>query len=187
VPHVVYFTPEAASRWEVHYNAHASEMNAESFPPFLRGPWGKFREHAGRLTLILTLMHHAADPIADPIAVPKVGPSRVDDAWRLVGYFKSHARRVHAAIASGPSTGEMRAVKAIIEWIRSRGILSFTEHEIKQARRWVKDDDLTDALGYLTNRNAIRLRPAPQTSPRGGRPLSPTYEVNPGLLVPHNP
>jgi hypothetical protein len=187
VPHVVYFTPEGKARWEERYNAHASEMNAEEFPPFLRGPWGKFREHAGRLTLILTLMHHAADPLADPLALPKVGPSRVDGAWRLVGYFKSHARRVHAAIASGPSTGGTRAVNAIIEWVRSRGLPSFTEHEIKQARRWIKDDDLAAALDCLTNRNAIRPRPTPQTCTRGGRPPSPTYDVNPGLLLPQNP
>ena len=30
-------------------------------------PVGKLREYAGRLTLILTLMHHAADPTADPL------------------------------------------------------------------------------------------------------------------------
>ena len=107
MPHVAYFTPEGKARWEERYNAHSAEMNAADFPPFLRGPWGKFREYAGRLTLILTLMHHAADPTADPLIVPDVGPRRVDDAWRLIAYFKSHARRVQAVIACGPGTGEI--------------------------------------------------------------------------------
>ena len=66
VPHVAYFTPEGKARWVERYNAHSAEMNAPDFPPYLRGPWGKLREYAGRLTLILTLMHHAADPTADP-------------------------------------------------------------------------------------------------------------------------
>src|SRR5262249_26955477 len=113
VPHVASFTPEGKARWELRYNAHSAEMNAEDFPPFLRGPWGKFREYAGRLPPILALIHHAAAPTADPLIVPQVGPRPVEDAWRLIGYFKGHARRIHAAIAQGPGTGGSRAVKAI--------------------------------------------------------------------------
>jgi hypothetical protein len=182
VPHVAYFTPEGEARWVGHYNAHCAEMNAPDFPPYLRGPWGKLREYAGRLTLILTLMHHAADPTADPLIVPKVCTRRVDEAWRLIGYFKSQARRIHAAIASGPSNGTTRAVKAIVEWIRAGHRASFTESELSQARRWI-GEDLEDALAYLTGRGAIRDRPAPQPGPRGGRPPSPAYEVNPLLLT----
>ena len=162
-------------------------MNAGDFPPFLRGPWGKFRDYAGRLTLILTLLHHAADPLADALAVPKVGPRRVDDAWKLIAYFKTHVRRVQAVIACGPGSGKTRAVKAILEWVRGGRLFSFTVSEISQARRWIEHEDLTDALAYLTERNAIRPRQAPQTSPKGGRPPSPAYDVNPALLVTVNP
>lgn len=183
VPHVAHFTPEGEARWVERYNAHTAEMNAADFPPHLRGPWGKLREYAGRLTLILTLMHHAADPTADPFIVPEVCPRRVDDAWRLIAYFKSHARRVHIAIASGPPNGAMRAVKAIVEWFRDGHRASFTESEISQARRWIKGDDLADALSFLTDRGAIRERPAPQPGPKGGRPPSPAYDVNPALLT----
>ena len=72
-------------------------------------------------------------------------PAHVDDAWRLVDYFKSHARRVHAAIACGPGTDKMRAVKAILDWVRAGQRASFSEHEFKQARRWVKDEALAGA------------------------------------------
>ena len=48
MPHVAYFTPDGKARWEERYNAHSAEMNAADFPPFLRGPWGKLREYAGR-------------------------------------------------------------------------------------------------------------------------------------------
>jgi hypothetical protein len=181
LPHVARFTPEGEARWVEHYNRQSAEMNAGDFSPHLRGPWGKLREYAGRLTLILTMMHHAADPTADPLKVPMVGPRRVDDAWRLIGYFKSHARRVHAAIASGPSNGTTRAVKAILDWIRDGRRASFSEAEFRHARRWIADEDLADALEYLTGRNAIRPRPAPPTNPKGGRPASPTYDVHPDL------
>src|SRR5262245_44736702 len=100
-------------------------------------------------------MDHAADPMADPLMVPAIGPRPVDDAWRLIDYFKSHVRRVHAVIVAGPGTGASRATKAIVGWIRDGRRLSFTEHEFKQARRWVTDEDMADALSYLTDRNAI--------------------------------
>jgi hypothetical protein len=186
VPHVVYFTPEGKARWEERYNAHSAEMNAADFPPFLRGPWGKLKEYAGRLTLILTLMHHAADPFNDGKIVPKVDPRRVDDAWKLIAYFKTHARRVQAVIARGPANGQSSAVKAIVEWIRAESRTSFTESEITQARRWI-EHDLADALSDLDARKAIRPRPAPQPGPKGGRPPSQAYDVNPALLVSGNP
>lgn len=187
VPHVAHFTPEGEARWVELYNAHTAEMNAPDFPPYLRGPWGKLREYAGRLALILTLMHHAADPTADALIVPKVGPRNVDDAWRLVAYFKSHARRIHAAIACGPVNGTMRAVRSIVEWVRDGRLATFKEHDLKQARRWIKGDDLADALSVLTDRGAIRECPAPDLGPKGGRPPLPSYEVNPTLLVTQNP
>ena len=81
----------------------------------------------------------------------------------------------------------MRAVKAIVEWIRDGRLLTFKEHDLKQARRWIEDDDLADALAYLIGRDAIRPRPAPQSGPKPGRPPSPSYDVNPALLVTRNP
>jgi hypothetical protein len=183
VPHVAFFSTDGKRRWEEQYNAHVAEMNAEDFPPALRGPWGKFREYAGRLTLNLTLMHHAADPTADPLMVPDVGPRRVDDAWRVVGYFKSHARRIHPCLAFRPGVGGGRVPDAIVAWIRTGHRLSFTEHELRQARRWIGEKELAEALDYLTSRSAIRPHETPRDHARGGRPSSSTYEVNPTLLV----
>jgi hypothetical protein len=185
-PHTVHFTPEGQARWEARYRAHVAEMNAPDFGPNLRGPWSKFREYAGRLTLNVTLMHHAADELADPLAVPKVGPQPVDDAWRLVDYLKGHTRRIRAAIACGPVTGEMRAVKAIVDWIRDKRVLAFTESEITQARRWITPS-LESTLKYLTDRHAIRPQQAPRHNAKGGRPPSRSYKVNPALLVTKNP
>ena len=181
VPHVAYFTSNGRARWEEHYNAHSAEMNDEAFDPSLRGPWGKLREYAGRLTLILTLLHHAADPLADPLTVPKISLVYVDDAWKLITYFKSHIRRIQAVIAGGPGTSGTRAVKAIVDWIRAGRLLTFTESEFKQARCWVEHEALAEALTYLTERNAIRLRHTTHAAPKGGRPPSPAYDVNPSL------
>lgn len=178
-PHVNYLVRGGRERWKAQFDAHAAEMNAPDFPPHLRGPWGKFREYAGRLALVLALMHHAADPTEDQARVPDVDGPMVDRAWKLIGYFKSHARRVHGAIAGGPASSG-RAVRAIVAWLREDGRAAFTERDISQARRWIDPDDLAAALKHLTDRGAIRRL---QDAPTGGRPRSPSYEVNPALLA----
>jgi hypothetical protein len=187
VPHVVRFTPPGVASWEAHYKAHVAEMNSPHFPPSMRGPWGKFREYAGRLALILALLDHAADPTTNPTGLPDVGPKIVENAWELICYFKSHSRRVQAAIARGRDIGGGPVVLAVADWVRNERRLTFTERDIKQARRWIDPVDLTNALLYLAERNAIRAREAPDPRPRGGRPPSPAYEVNPALLVTQNP
>jgi hypothetical protein len=186
VPHVAFLTKEGESSWITFYDKHSAEMNAPDFPPGLRGPWGKLREYAGRLTLILACVHHAADaadPALDPAAIPQVGPRAVRDAWRLVAYFKAHARRVHQTITHGPGAGG-EAYRALVGWIRKGRLDSFSESEIKQARRWITDADLADALKAMIQQNAIREVPA---EPTGGRPHSPVYSVNPALFGAEKP
>ncbi len=188
VPHVASFTPEGEARWMERYNAHSAEMNAMDFPPSLRGPWGKLREYAGRLTLILTLMHHAADPTADPLMVPSVGPRRVDDAWRLVALLQEpcppsprrhRVRPRHGRDASGQ--GDRR-----LDSRRTASVVLGTRHQAGPAmdramRTW------RTLWSYLTGRHAIRPRPAPQAGPKGGRPPSPSYDVHPDLADGHIP
>jgi len=78
VPHVVRFTRPGMDRWRKHYDAHAREMNAPGFPAPQRGAWGKFRELAGRLLLVLVLIGQASDPTANSDAVPEAGDLAVD-------------------------------------------------------------------------------------------------------------
>jgi hypothetical protein len=186
VPHVLQFTPEAKALWRVRYDAHAAEMNALDFPPSLRGPWGKLREYAGRLTLTLACMEHAADPTADPAEVPTVDSRIVRNAWRLVAYFKTHTIRVHAAITQGTGVGGGDVVQAIVGWLREGLRSSFTVRDLKQARRWIHDDELDKALSYLGRRNAIRPRGGAEESSKRGRPASPIYDVHPALLGSQN-
>jgi hypothetical protein len=170
VPQAARFTVEGRACWTEHYNAHVREMNCADFPPSWRGPWGKFREYAGRLTLNLACLWHAADPTADPLAIPEVGPRPIHHAWTLIGYFKNHARRVHAVIGRGSGLGGGVVVKALGDWLRDGQRPSFSERDIKQARRWMEDEDLAAALKFLTERNAIRPRPGDRTRPEGGTP-----------------
>jgi hypothetical protein len=181
VPHVAHFTPEAKAAWERHYNAHIGEMNAPDFLPTLRGYWGKLREYAGRLALDLACLWHASDPLSNALDVPRVDAATVERAWILIDYFKSGARRVYAALALGIGGSGGPAVKVMIEWIRAGRRLSFSEHEFKQDRRKITDADRESALAYLIERNAVRRRSDWATTPKGGRPHSPVWEVNPAV------
>jgi Protein of unknown function (DUF3987) len=191
VPHVAFLTPDGRAAWVAAYNAHAAEMNAPDFPPSLRGPWAKYREYAGRLALVLACVHHAADPTLDPTDVPQVGGRIVEAAWRLVAYFKTQARRVYHVIAHGPGSGGA-AYKSIVEWIREGDRESFSEggkDGIKQARRWITDEALTEAVRALIRHNIIRevVQTVPGEKRKIGRPLSRVYLVNPAFLVTRNP
>jgi hypothetical protein len=173
--------PSTAAKecWRLHFNAHCQEMNGLEFDPELRGPWGKMREYAGRFALILTLMHYAAEE-TDPTAVPAVEAENVDRAWELVAYFKSHALRVQSVL-HGASTRKGKAIRAVTLWLSSQLLTRFSIADLRHARRWIDDDALSATITHLISRGVIRPTPAALSGPKGGRPPSPTYDVNPLL------
>ncbi|WP_165220225.1 DUF3987 domain-containing protein [Aquisphaera insulae] len=180
VPHVVRFTDSGKGRWIELYDLHADEMRTPEGDA-LRGPWGKFRDHAARLALVLALMRHAADPTANPDAVPDVDPLVVDDAWRLADYFKSHARRVHAAISRGPADPD---ALSLLSWIKRRGATTFREADVRSDLRRYRDDPpaLAGAIKALTDRGVIRSKPEDRDPATPGPKPTPLYEVHPALL-----
>jgi hypothetical protein len=186
IPSVMDLSPDARAAWEGRFNELVCEMNREDFPLGLRGPWGKMRDYAARLALVLACLRHAADPTANLAATSDADARDVENAWTLVRYFMSHALRVRAIITDGVGTDDanVHVVRAIVAWLRSGQLAEFSEAELRDARRWIKEGDKADALGFLTERGAIRLRPSAAPGPQGGRPTSPTYEVNPALFDP---
>ncbi len=181
VPHVATLAGSARDAWTEAYNRHGEEMNASGFPAKLRGPWGKLGEYAGRLVLILACLDHASDPTTDPDAIPTITPQVVRDAWRVVAYFKAHARRVHAVLKAKSGLGS-DDVQALLGWIGRNGKFVFSTRDVNRNFNRFKDDEaaLSDALKWLTDRNLIR--PQSQTDrPQGktGRRNSPGYEVHP--------
>src|SRR5262249_36563802 len=52
-PVIVTLSQGARHEWERFTEAHAAELNAESFLDYLNGAWSKFRGYCGRLALIL--------------------------------------------------------------------------------------------------------------------------------------
>jgi hypothetical protein len=117
-----------------------------------------------------------------------VDGASVGRAARLVGYFKSHARRVLVAMDADPLVA---AARRILCWVAREGRTEFRRNElfrdVKSQGRFPRITDLDAPLALLVRHNFLRVRPANKTS-GSGRPAAPVYEVNPILpLSPQSP
>jgi hypothetical protein len=184
-PHVVYFSDAGRIEFDRLYDDHVDQVNAVDFPDFLRGPWAKLEDYAGRLVLVLVLIWHASDPTADPASLPAVEPLIVRQAWRLVDYFKAHHRRVRAALEGHGSGGAPEGARLVLNWIRNHPEEdTVSERDLTRCYPCLARDRavLEDALSWLKERKAVRLTPL-QKAPAGkpGRKLAPTWEIHPEL------
>jgi len=187
VPHVVKWSPKAAAAWADWCNAHRAEQDADDFPEALEGPWGKLEAYAARLALVLHFMNVASDTTRSrdgPPEPPELPRRILDDAARLVLYFKSHARRVYAAI-DGKLIDGGENVRAMIRWVLRNDLGGFSTRDIDMNFHRFRDDDaaLADALGWMTSHNLIRPRSDPEAPNPGkpGRKRAPAFDVNPLL------
>ncbi len=182
-PRVVRMDHEAAVEWRAWCQAHYAEQEADEFRDSLEGPWGKLEAYAGRLALILHLMTLMSDPTRPSSDdLPELPKRTIEAAFRLVAYFKAHALRVYAAMGGKCDRGG-DDVQSLVRWIRRNNLAEFAEREITRNMRRFRDDPaaLEDALGWMANHNIIRPRERPEASPKGGRPHSAVYDVNPQL------
>ena len=191
VPRVVRFTPEASAVWEKLINSHRAEQSSADFPESMTGPSAKLEQYAGRITLILHMLHWVCDSNRDPGTIPDVGPDRVRDAARLLEYFKSHIRRVHTAMKAGPGPEHGNDdVQSILKWIFRHQPESFSVRDLRRdlSRTFGKrSQELEVAIGLLVSKKCIR--PQAEASPKEGRPgrrRSPVYLVNPRLVASQN-
>jgi hypothetical protein len=114
LPRVVQMTPEARALWVRWFNEHAVEMDAESLPRALRGPWAKLKAYAARLALVVHLLRLACSEVSQE----DVDEESLHRAIRLINYFKSHARKVYRQLELTPEDSESQRA---IDWIRSHG------------------------------------------------------------------
>lgn len=184
VPQVVQIASSARSLRAGWHDGHHKEVESPDFPPSLDGAWGKLEAYGYRLALILHLLDLASDPTAATNQdLPELPASTIANAFRLVDYFKSHARRVHTAI-DGKDTHGGADVQALLRWIVRNGRREFSHRDVGVNFDRFKDDEATliDALNWMVARNLIRPRPdASREARRPGRRPSPRYQTNPAL------
>lgn len=173
-PRFLRLSSSGRSAWERFTALLASQMNAEDFPDYLRGPWSKMRGYGARLALILHCLHLTFG-CGDP---DQVGGEAIESASRLVAYFQSHARKVYAAFDADPQLADC---KRLLKWIKRERKTQFKCREAlgdlagKSIRH---NDDLERLLRRLAQHHYVRYRDADRTG-KTGRPSAPFWEVNP--------
>jgi hypothetical protein len=126
-----------------------------------------------RLAGLLHLGRHLRDGWARPI-----GADSFADAVRLAGYLVEHARAVFDLMGADPRVDDARW---LLDWISRTNQAQFSRRDAHQAARgrFRKATDLEPALALLAEHGWLRRDDADPAGPKGGRPPSPRFLVNP--------
>jgi hypothetical protein len=165
-PHFLRLTTTGREGWERFTQAHADEMNTVEFPAYLRGPWSKLRGYGARLALIV----HCLRQVCGETAEPDVDGEDLERATQLVAYFKSHARKVYAAMDADPTVAEARRV---LECLAANPQLDdFSRRDLYQHLRYhCKRPEALDApLRLLVEHGYLRVFTPERAGKRGPNP-----------------
>jgi replicative DNA helicase len=127
-----------------------------------------------RLAALLHLARHLRDGWNRPI-----GADTVAGALRLADYLIGHARAVFDLMGADPQVDDARW---LLDWISRTSQAQFTRREAHHAAprgRFSKATDLDPALALLEEHGWLRRVDADSPGPKGGRPASPRFLVNP--------
>jgi replicative DNA helicase len=127
-----------------------------------------------RLAGLLHLTEHLRDDWARPI-----GADTFAGAVRLAGYLVDHARAVFDLMGADPRTDDARW---LLDWINRAGRTQISRRDAHAAAprgRFRKAADLEPALTLLEEHGWLRRVDADPVGPKGGRPPSPRFLVNP--------
>jgi hypothetical protein len=127
-----------------------------------------------RLAALLHLAGHLRDGWTQPIAADTFA-----GAIRLADYLIDHARAVFDLMGADPRVDDARW---LLDWIVRTGRAQFSRRDAHAAAprgRFRKATDLEPALTLLEEHGWLRRVDADPPGPRGGRPPSPRFLVNP--------
>jgi replicative DNA helicase len=127
-----------------------------------------------RLAGLLHLAGYLRDGWARPINADTFA-----GAARLAGYLVEHARAVFDLMGADPRIDDSRW---LLDWIGRTNQAQFTRRDAHRAAprgRFAEATDLDPALALLEEHGWLRRVDADSSGPKGGRPPSPRFLVNP--------
>jgi len=126
-----------------------------------------------RLAGLLHLAAHLRAGFARPISADTFA-----GAIRLASYLVDHARAVFDLMGADPRVEDARW---LLDWVGRTGQAQFSRRDAHQAvrGRFRKATDLEPALALLEEHGWLRRVDADSSGPKGGRPPSPRFLVNP--------
>lgn len=117
------------------------------------------------------------------LSLGEIAPSTMRKAIRLAEeYLLPHASAAFAAMGAS-STAE--AARHIWQWLSTKAPERISKRDLFDATRsrFQKVSEMDEPLAYLVERGYLREEPRPPAPPRGGRPPSPVYLLNPRALT----
>lgn len=173
-PRPLMLTREARNLFAGAVDALGAEVLDPGFPRRLDGAWAKLRGYLARLSLVLAVCRCATNKVRDECV-------EVEDlvaATQLLGYFKSHARRVYSELSAPDPLEVLGAdLKALIESNGGRMQATATElyraleeagcetlparpKELSQAVKTLaaRSSSLMASSGYRGKERVLRLR-----------------------------
>jgi replicative DNA helicase len=129
-------------------------------------------------TCRLAALLHLAGQLRDGWAQP-IGADTFAGAMRLAGYLVEHARAVFDLMGADPRLDDARW---LLDWINRTDQAQFSRRDAHAAAprgRFRKAADLGPALALLEEHGWLRRVDADPPGPKGGRPSSPRFIVNP--------
>jgi replicative DNA helicase len=140
----------------------------------LAGWAAKLAGATSRIAGLLHLAGHLRDGWARPISAETFA-----GAIRLAGYLVEHARAVFDLMGADPRLDDARW---LLDWIARTNHAQFSRRDAHAAAprgRFRKATDLEPALRLLEEHGWLRRVDADPPGPKGGRPASPRFLVNP--------
>jgi hypothetical protein len=131
---------------------------------------------AGATCRLAGLLHLAGN-LRDGWARPIDGDTFAGAA-RLAGYLVDHARAAFDLMGADPRVDDARW---LLDWIARTSQAQFSRRDAHQAARgrFRKATDLEPALTLLEEHGYLQRVDADRPGPKGGRPASPRFLVNP--------
>jgi len=173
-PVQVNMTHDARQAWQSFTEKLAAERNAPDFKEALQGPWSKLEAYGARIALIVHCLRFAYGETPEK----EVEQTDFERASQVIEYFKSHARKVYAAIGADATTTK---AKRILRWIKDHQKRRFTRRDVYRAlcAEYDQVKHVDPPLDMLVAHGFIRTIEPESRSPFGGRRPSQSYEVNP--------
>lgn len=146
---------------------------------------GKQKAHLVRLAGILAIVRllTESEGSAGSAGCAGVGVQEIEDACRLWEYFALHQMKISSVLGESVTN---KVAKRVIAYLTRKPATSFTLKEcfdVVRSSTCRTVDDLLPALELLVEHKYLRELPVEPSSPQGGRPKSPSYEVSPFLRV----
>lgn len=127
-----------------------------------------------RFAGLLHLSAHLSDGWGKPAEA-----DTMERAIQLGRYFTDHARAAFRQMGADPLIAD---AQQLLAWIARTGVAEFTRRDLfrgVESARFQKVADIDPPLALLVEHGYVRLAAPPETTSRGGRPSSPTYQVHP--------